>query len=87
MDWPQRSNHAGVRIGAGAIVAASSVVTRDVPPYAVVGGNPAALIRMRYPADVISDLLEIAWWDWPIEKIEVNLTSLSNGDLAALKIA
>lgn len=77
----------GVSIGAGAIVAASSVVTRDVPPYAMVGGNPAAVIKMRYPADVISDLLEIAWWDWPIEKIEVNLTSLSNGDLAALKIA
>lgn len=77
----------GVRIGAGAIVAAASVVARDVPPYAVVGGNPATVIRMRYPAEVISDLLDIAWWDWPIEKIEANLTSLSNGDLTALKIA
>ncbi|MCJ8056629.1 CatB-related O-acetyltransferase [Shinella curvata] len=77
----------GVRIGAGAIVAAASVVARDVPPYAVVGGNPAAVIRMRFPADVINDLLDIAWWDWSIEKIEANLTSLSNGDLAALKIA
>ncbi|WP_421590663.1 CatB-related O-acetyltransferase [Shinella sp. M27] len=77
----------GVRIGAGAIVAAASVVARDVPPYAVVGGNPAAVIRMRYPAEVINDLLDIAWWDWSIEKIEANLTSLSNGDLAALKIA
>jgi acetyltransferase-like isoleucine patch superfamily enzyme len=77
----------GVRIGAGAIVAAASVVARDVPPYAVVGGNPAAVIRMRYPAEVINDLLEIAWWDWSIEKIEANLTSLSIGDLAALKIA
>jgi len=77
----------GVRIGAGAIVAAASVVARDVPPYAVVGGNPAAVIRMRYPAEVIIDLLDIAWWDWPIEKIEANLTSLSDGDLAALKIA
>lgn len=77
----------GVRIGAGAIVAASSVVTRDVPPYAVVGGNPAALIRMRYPAEVIDDLLEIAWWDWPLEKIEAKLAALENGDLEALKSA
>jgi virginiamycin A acetyltransferase len=77
----------GVRIGAGAIVAAASVVARDVPPYAVVGGNPAAVIRTRYPAEVINDLLDIAWWDWSIEKIETNLISLSTGDLAALKIA
>lgn len=77
----------GVRIGAGAIVAAASVVARDVPPYAVVGGNPAAVIRMRYPAEVINDLLEIAWWDWSVEKIEANLASLTSGDLAALKIA
>ncbi len=77
----------GVRIGAGAIVAAGSVVARDIPPYAVVGGNPATVIRMRYPAEVIDVLLHIAWWDWPIEKIEANLASLSNGDLDALKIA
>lgn len=77
----------GVHIGAGAIVAAASVVTRDVPPYAVVGGNPAAVIRMRYPGDVINELLEIAWWDWPIDKIEANLTPLNNGDLTALKKA
>jgi virginiamycin A acetyltransferase len=77
----------GVHIGAGAIVAAASVVARDVPPYAVVGGNPAAIIRMRYPADIIDELLEIAWWDWPIDKIEANLTSLSKGDLAALRKA
>lgn len=77
----------GVRIGSGAIVAAASVVARDVPPYAVVGGNPATIIRMRYSPEVIRDLLEIAWWDWPIEKIEANLPSLSTGDLAALKSA
>jgi acetyltransferase-like isoleucine patch superfamily enzyme len=77
----------GVHIGAGAIVAAASVVARDVPPYAVVGGNPAATIRMRYPSETISELLEIAWWDWPIDKIEANLTSLNNGDLVALRKA
>jgi len=77
----------GVRIGAGAIVAASSVVTRDVPPYAVVGGNPASIIRMRYPVEIISEILELAWWDWPIDKIEANLPALESGDLAALKRA
>ena len=77
----------GVRIGAGAIVAAASVVTRDVPPYAVVGGNPASIIRMRYPVEVISEILELAWWDWPIDKIEANLPALESGDLAALKRA
>jgi virginiamycin A acetyltransferase len=77
----------GVHIGAGAIVAAASVVARDVPPYAVVGGNPARIIRMRYPSEVISELLDIAWWNWPIDKIEANLTALSGGDLAALRQA
>ncbi len=74
----------GVHIGAGAIIAAASVVVRDVPPYAVVGGNPAAVIRMRYPEEVISALLDIAWWDWPVEKIEANLAAFENGDLDAL---
>lgn len=77
----------GVQIGAGAIVAAASVVARDVPPYAVVGGNPAAIIRMRYPSKIVSELLEIAWWDWPIDKIEANLSALSSGDMAALRLA
>lgn len=77
----------GVHIGAGAIVAAASVVTRDVPLYAVVGGNPASVIRMRYSNEVISELLDLAWWDWPIDKIEANLTALTSGDLAALRLA
>lgn len=76
----------GVQIGSGAIVAAGSVVARDVPPYAVVGGNPATVIRMRYPAETVSALLDIAWWHWPLEKIEANLAILEEGDLAALKL-
>jgi virginiamycin A acetyltransferase len=74
----------GVHIGAGAIIAARSVVTRNVPAYSIVGGNPAAVIRMRFEDDVISKLLEIAWWDWPIEKIEANIPVLERGDLSTL---
>lgn len=75
----------GVTIGHGAIIAANAVVARDVPAYAVVGGNPARLIRMRYPEEVIAELLTIAWWDWEVEKIEANLAALEVGDLAGLK--
>lgn len=75
----------GVHIGSGAIVAAASAVTRNVPPYAVVGGNPARLIRMRYSEDVIEQLLRLAWWDWPLDKIEAKLEALNSGDIADLK--
>lgn len=77
----------GVHVGAGAIVAAASVVARNVPPYAVVGGNPASIIRMRYPKEIIAELLDLAWWNWPIDKIEANLPALESGDLTALKMA
>lgn len=62
----------GVRIGDGAVVGAGSVVTHDVPPYAVVAGNPARLLRYRCNEEQIRKLLEIAWWDWPIKKILEN---------------
>jgi acetyltransferase-like isoleucine patch superfamily enzyme len=55
----------GVEIGHGAVVAAGAVVTKSVPPYAIVGGVPARVIRYRFAPEVISALLEIAWWNWP----------------------
>lgn len=72
----------GNRIGHGAVVAAGAVVTRDVPPYAVVGGVPAQILRYRFSPERIDALLEIQWWDWPLEKIRENL-SLFYGDADA----
>ena len=77
----------GVSIGDGAIVAARSVVTSDVPPYAIVGGNPAKVIRQRFPDNTVADLLDIAWWDWDIEKVSRNLEAIVSPDIALLKQA
>ena len=74
----------GIRIGDGAIIGSCSVVTRDVPPYAVVGGNPAGVIRMRFDAPVIERLLAAAWWDWPADKVTRNLAALTGNDPGAL---
>lgn len=75
----------GVRIGDGAIVAARSVVTSDVPAYAVVGGNPARLIRQRYDAADVERLQRIAWWDWPAEEVTAQLRVLMAGSVDDLE--
>ncbi len=77
----------GVRIGNGAIISARSVVTSDVPPYAIVGGNPARIIRQRFPDHIVNALEQIAWWDWPIEKISQNLRLIAGADLEKLRLA
>lgn len=77
----------GVRIGNGAIISARSVVTSDVPPYAIVGGNPARIIRHRFPDHIVNALEQIAWWDWPIEKISENLRAITGADLEKLRLA
>lgn len=77
----------GVRIGHGAIVAAGSVVTRDVPDYGIVGGNPARLIRSRYDEPDIARLLAVAWWDWPVEHITDHVRAVMSGSIADLETA
>ena len=68
----------GVHIGNGAIIAANSVVTKDIPAYHIAGGNPCKIIRKRFDDNLISYLLEIKWWDWSIDKIIANLDGLLN---------
>ena len=77
----------GVRIGNGAIVAARAVVVKDVPAYAVVGGNPAQVLKSRFPPETVATLEQIAWWDWPVEKITRNLKAIVSADLDALQAA
>lgn len=77
----------GVSIGDGAIVATRSVVSADVPAYSIVAGNPARIVRRRFDEATVDKLLEIRWWDWPVDKITRNLSAIRGADLSMLDSA
>ena len=72
---------AGVHVGDGAIIASRAVVTKDVPPYTIVGGMPAKEIRMRFDKDTVDRLQELQWWNWNIEKITRYLPHIMSGKI------
>jgi virginiamycin A acetyltransferase len=74
----------GVTVGHGAIIGSKSVVASDVPPYSIVAGNPARIIRKRFDDETIEKLLALAWWDWDLEKITTNVAHLTGNDVSKL---
>jgi acetyltransferase-like isoleucine patch superfamily enzyme len=74
----------GIKIGDGAVIAACSLVVKDVPAYAIVGGNPAKVIKYRFDEKKIKGLLALKWWDWPIEKVIENVEILQSSDFSDL---
>jgi len=74
----------GVNIGTGAVVAARAVVTKDVPPYAIVGGNPAYIIKYRFDDETIKKLLKLQWWHWTEEKVKESMPLICSNDVTSL---
>lgn len=74
----------GITIGSGAIVATRSVVVKDVPPYSIVGGNPAQIIKYRFSEDVITKLLILQWWNWTEDKVKDTMPILCSNNITDL---
>lgn len=74
----------GVTIGDGAVIGARAVVTKNVEPYAIVAGNPARLLKKRFDEDTITRLLQVKWWDWPIDRIKADMTTILGTDVQKL---
>lgn len=74
----------GIKIGDGAVIGTRALVTRDVEPYSIIGGNRAKLIRKRFADREIALLLEMRWWDWPDDRLNPAMTILTSGDVDAL---
>ena len=72
----------GVTVGHGAVIGAGAVVVKDVPPYAIVGGVPAKVIRYRFSPEVIEKLLELQWWNLPDEMLKSNISLFQKGDIS-----
>jgi acetyltransferase-like isoleucine patch superfamily enzyme len=73
----------GVTIGYGAVIGAASLVAKSIPPYAIAAGNPAKVIRFRFPEEDIASLLKIAWWNWPLDRIKEALPLIMNRDIGS----
>ena len=71
----------GIKISNGAVIAAGSTVTKDVPPYAIVAGNPGKIVKYRFTEEQIKDLLDISWWDWTESKIKEECMILWSSDI------
>ena len=74
----------GVKIGHGAVIGTRALVTKDVEPYAIVGGNPSKTLRMRFVEGDIARLLELRWWDWSDDELKSAMPLLTDGDISAL---
>lgn len=79
----------GARIGDGAVIGANSLVNKDIPPYAIVGGSPAKILGFRFEEKVVEQLLRLQWWDWPLERIvdakELFLQTLDSSKLSEIE--
>jgi acetyltransferase-like isoleucine patch superfamily enzyme len=74
----------GIKIADGAVIGAQSVVSKNVEPYAIVAGNPARIIGKRFDDAIIERLLEVKWWEWPIDKIQANVNRLNSCDINSI---